>query len=226
MNQKVKTLSAETGEPLLRYLVHVPPKMEPDGAVNWPLIIFLHGAGERGPDIHKLLIYGIPKIVEADGNFPFITVSPQCPKDDWWPLIIDRLDLLWDEILANFPVDQSRVYLTGLSMGAFGSWAWAEIDPHRFAAMAVVCGGSPWKDFPSRVCALKDLPIWAFHGAQDDLVPISESEILVDALRKCGGSIRFTVYPDMGHEAWTPTYSNPALYRWMLENQRLVEDRA
>jgi predicted peptidase len=181
-----------------------------------PLMMFLHGAGERGNDLKKVKVHGPPKIVEKRKDFPFILVCPQCPEGDWWTEKLDVLISLLDDITARYKVDEKRVYLTGLSMGGYGTWALAAAYPERFAAIAPVCGGG------SRIMSLrlKDVPIWVFHGAKDKVVPMEESEEMVRAIRKRGGDVKFTIYPDAGHDCWTETYDNPELYDWFLEHSK------
>jgi predicted peptidase len=184
---------------------------------RWPMILFLHGAGERGDDLNKVKVHGPPKIVEKQKDFPFIVVSPQCPEDDWWTTKTEVLINLLDDIVARYDVDTDRVYLTGLSMGGYGSWALASEYPDRFAAVAPVCGGG------NRIMSivLKDMPIWAFHGAKDSVVPVEESKDLVEAINARGGNARLTIYPDANHDSWTETYDNPELYDWLLEHRRV-----
>jgi predicted peptidase len=123
---------------------------------------------------------------------------------------------LLDEVSARYAVDPDRIYLTGLSMGGFGTWAWAIAEPHRFAAIAPICGGGA----PAAVCALRHLPVWAFHGARDTVVPLHRSEDMVRALEACGGNVRFTIYPEAKHDSWTPAYADPELYQWFLQHIR------
>jgi predicted peptidase len=201
----------------LKYLLYLPIDYSSSNK-NFPLILFLHGAGERGDDLKLMKIHGIPKIVEQQKDFPFIAVSPQCPQDRWWvdPWLIEALNALLDEIIKNYRVDESRVYLTGLSMGGFGTWAVSMMYPEKFAAIAPVCGGGmPWMAF-----RIKDIPVWAFHGAKDEVVPIYRSKEMVEALKKIGGNVKFTIYPEAGHDSWTETYNNPELYKWFLEHQK------
>jgi predicted peptidase len=106
-------------------------------------------------------------------------------------------------------------------MGAYGAWYWSTMYPNRFAAVVPICGGgNPAHGFPDRVCALKNVPVWAFHGANDDIVPLSETQMLVETLKECGGNVRLTVYPDSGHDSWTETYNNPELYDWLTAQKR------
>lgn len=183
---------------------------------HWPLMIFLHGAGERGSDLKKVKVHGPPKIVETKKDFPFILVSPQCPKDVWWPEKVEVLIALVDDIAARYKVDKKRIYLTGLSMGGYGTWALAAQYPDRFAAIAPICGGG------SLVMSfnLKNMPIWVFHGAKDKVVSIEESERMVKEIRKLGGEVKFTIYPDAGHDSWTESYNNQELYDWFLEHSK------
>lgn len=199
----------------LPYLLSLPVDYNP--AQRWPLILFLHGAGERGNNLDLLKIYGIPALVEAGQAFPFIAVSPQCPAGTWWTRELEILTALLDEIERTYAVDADREYVTGLSMGGMGTWALAIANPHRFAAIAPVCGG----DNPAKVCVIKHVPVWAFHGAKDPVVPLKASAEMVRTLESCGGIVRFTVYPDLRHDSWTPTYQNPELYRWLLEQRRV-----
>ncbi len=225
MKQSVHTLKVRITRTLhLDYLLSLPQGYETESGARWPLILFLHGIGERGTHPESLNKHGIPKVVEEGKKLPFITVSPQCPPLTTWGDHIDALDALLHEVAATYAVDTARSYLTGLSMGGYGTWYLATLYPHRFAAIAPICGGgSTAYGFPQRVCVLKDVPVWVFHGAQDTTVPLLESEVLVKTLRRCGGQVRFTVYPEAGHDAWTETYANPALYTWFLEH-RLKEE--
>lgn len=201
------------------YLLFLPREYRGKPAERWPLILFLHGAGERGNDLDLVKRHGLAKIVEQSEDLPFVTVSPQCPADSWWWREFDALTGLLDEIVETLAIDTDRIYLTGLSMGGYGTWHFATKHPDRFAAIAPICGGGLWFDgFPEKVCVLKHVPVWAFHGAQDPAVPLEESQKMVDALRACGGNVRFTVYPDAAHDSWTRTYDNPELYRWFLRH--------
>jgi len=202
----------------LRYLLFLPReyKAREQRGEKWPLILFLHGMGERGDDLERVKIHGIAKIVETQPDFPFIALSPQCPDGNmWWHHILTLKGLL-DEVLADYAVDPQRVYLTGLSMGGYGTWSLAMAYPELFAAIAPICGGG----MPEWVVALKEVPVWAFHGAEDPLVPLERGQRLVDALRAWGGDVRFTVYPGVGHDSWTQTYENPELYEWFLQHRR------
>lgn len=205
----------------LNSLLSLPQSYGEDSAQRWPLILFLHGAGERGDDLERVKIHGIIKVAQARPDFPFIAVAPQCPQNRVWSDYLETLAHLLDEVSARHAVDADRVYLTGLSMGGYGSWHLATEYPQRFAAVVPICGGGHHLyGFPERVCALREVPVWAFHGARDAVVPLRESEALVESLRACGGDVRLTIYPDAEHDSWTRTYDNPALYEWFLAQRR------
>lgn len=199
----------------LSYLLYKPA----DVPQPYPLILFLHGAGERGSDLSLLLRQELPKKLERDA-LPFLVVSPQCPAGEWWTQHLGNLSKLLDHVLQSYPVDAARVYLTGISMGGFGSWYLGFQEPERFAAVAPICGGGP----VSQACALKEVPVWAFHGDQDDIVPPEATLSMIDALRACGGdpksTPKLTIYPGVAHNSWTRTYNNPELYSWFLSHRK------
>jgi predicted peptidase len=195
------------------YLIFLPRGYKPTGK-RWPLILFLHGAGQRGSDLELVKEHGMAKITDQQPDFPFIVVSPQCPADGWWTT--DVLATLLDEVEKKYRVDKKRIYLTGLSMGGFGTWNLAMEQPDRFAALVPICG----RGNPLLVQRIKHLPIWVFHGAKDKVVPLSNSTDMVRALRKHGAKPKFTIYPDADHDSWTRTYENPQLYEWMLKFSR------
>jgi len=203
----------ETQVPVrMDYLLSLPEKYE--SKESWPVLLFLHGAGERGDDLELVKKHGPPKLIEAGKKFPFIVVSPQCPKDRWWEPI--ELVALLDEIESKYKVDPDRIYVTGLSMGGFGTWRLAFYAPERLAAIAPICGGGEiyWAK------RFAHLPVWVFHGAKDKGVPLERSEEMVEALKKNGGNPRFTIYPEAEHDSWTETYDNPKFYEWLLEQKR------
>lgn len=207
-----------------QYLVQVPQGFEGNDKRNWkwPLILFLHGMGERGSCIEMVKKHGPPKIASGHPDFPFIVVSPQCPEGQWWRS--EWLAALLDEVCETLPVDTSRIYVTGLSMGGFGTWNLAMAYPERFAAIAPICGGGdpypPYGYDEQRAQALKTLPIRTFHGANDPVVKIEETERMVRILRHFGCNIEFTIYPHAEHDCWTQTYENPKLFEWFLTEQR------
>ncbi len=197
-----------------QYLLYLPADYGKDNRA-WPLLLFLHGSGERGKNLNLVKHHGPPKLLDAGWNPPFIVVSPQCPRiEEEWPT--DMLNSLLDTLIQKYRVDTSRVYLTGLSMGGYATWKLAMEHPERFAAIAPICGGGD----PESVCAIRDVPVWAFHGARDKVVPVEEQQAVVDALIQCGGNVIFTVYRDATHNSWTRTYNNPKLYEWFLEHRK------
>jgi len=200
------------------YLLYLPADYGKDDK-KWPLILFLHGAGERGSNVEVVKNNGLPNMIANGKSFDFIIVSPQCPKDIWWPEQTDVLIALLDEIEAKYRVDTDRVYLTGLSMGGFGTWTLAEQYPQRFAAIAPICGGSE----QYAASRLKKVPVWAFHGAKDNVVPLARSQAMVTAIKNAGGDAKLTIYPEAQHDSWTETYNNPELYQWFLSHR--ISDR-
>ncbi len=200
------------------YLLYLPTDYETAQA-PWPLLLFLHGAGERGNDLNQLKKHGPPKRVEkGDRSLPFVVVSPQCPKVGWWSseTQVDTLDALLESIVSDYRIDADRIYVTGLSMGGYGTWRLAAAYPDRFAAIAPICGGGN----PDDAEHIAHLPTWVFHGAKDDVVPIKKSEEMVDALKAAGSDVEFTVYPDAGHNCWGKPYAGSELYDWFLTHTR------
>ena len=212
--QSVHELDKEvTVKVKLNYLVYLPKGYNNDDN-KWPLVLFLHGAGERGDSLKFVKRNGPPMLIEEGKDFPFILISPQCPSGQRWDVL--SLETLLDEVENIYRVDTERVYVTGLSMGGEGTWKLIMAEPERFAAAAPVCGrtGSAYLD----ACRLINLPIWIFHGAMDDIVSLDESVRMVKALDACGNDVKFTVYPKANHNAWDETYNNEELYKWLLEH--------
>lgn len=204
----------------LRYWLYLPPGYWTEPGRRWPLVLFLHGRGERGADLNLVRKYGIPQVVEERQDADFIAISPQCPLAYTWPELTGTLARLLEQATSQLPVDPDRVYLTGLSMGARGGWLLAVDHPDRFAAIALICGRIPAPDFLERVAVLKDKPIWLFHGAKDRVVPVENSEQIAATLQAAGGHPRLTIYPEADHDAWTVTYNNPELYSWLFSHRR------
>jgi len=198
----------------IRYLLYLPDGYGADPDATWPLLLFLHGSGERGEDLGLVRPFGPPSRIERGEDLPFIVVAPQCPAEEHWEP--DTLGALLDRVCATHRVDRDRVYLTGLSLGGLGTWATAAAYPDRFAAIAPICAPSLWCDYRG----LASLPIWCFHGARDPSVPVSESHEMVRRIDEAGGSVRLTVYEDAAHDSWTRTYENPEFYTWLLEHRR------
>ncbi|MGJ8696612.1 MAG: prolyl oligopeptidase family serine peptidase [Verrucomicrobiaceae bacterium] len=202
------------------YLQYLPKDFSPDDKdKKWPLILFLHGRGESNGPLSVVKKWGPPRIVETGKDLPYIIISPQCPKESWWSN--DDQQALLDKLLAHvrkqFPIDDSRIYLTGLSMGGFGSWELAARHPDTFAAVVPICGGGDPKKAPKLV----NTPIWVWHGDADTAVPIAKSIEMVDAVKKAGGKkITFTTLEGVGHDSWSTAYADPRLWQWLTEQTR------
>ena len=211
----IHELKRKTGNLVpLKYVVHLPQGAEKDKTRKWPTIIHLHGGGNRSEDTEWLKNNPVTKYLKTQKDSPFLVIAPMSPPGQWWQ--VPSLDDLYEEIVAKYPVDTDRVYLTGLSMGGYGSWTWLAACPGRFAAVVPICGGGD----PQDVERLKDVPIWVFHGAKDPSVPVQRSYEMVEALRKVHGRVRLTVYPEGAHTIWDRTYSTDELYDWMLRQVR------
>jgi len=196
------------------YLIYFPSDYEEGTEPGFPLLMFLHGAGERGDDLDQVKVHGPPKLIEAGEELPFVVVAPQCPAEQWWTPEIP--DAVMTKVVGQHNIDVDRVYVTGLSMGGYGTWLLANAHPGRFAAIAPICGPFAWVEPQNFV----DLPIWCFHGAMDATVPVEDSIKMVKMLRGAGCDVRFTVHPDAEHDSWTETYANPGLYEWLLGQRR------
>lgn len=210
----------EKREATIPFLLYVPKSYGQDDKA-WPLLLFLHGLGECGEgNLDLVKIHGPPKLVDRTDDFEFIVVSPQCPPKEfdevptaWEP---DQLIKLIDHVSKSLRIDDRRTYVTGLSMGGFGTWRLIGAYPDRFAAAVPICGGGN----PATSEKIAKLPIWSFHGQDDDVVPLKQSERMVEAVKKSGGNAKLTVYPQTGHDSWTRTYENPEVFRWLLSHQR------
>jgi predicted peptidase len=202
------------------YLLFTPKNKVEEVDGKLPLIISLHGIGERGSDLQILKSDGLPKILDGDVSFPFMVISPQCPLSTEWYYTnennIERMRGLLDDAIQRFPIDTNRIYITGFSMGGIGSWYFIINLPEYFAAAAPIAfradGWSP--------CDAKEIPVWAFHGSDDSVIPFRRASLLVDQFRNCGGDIEFTVYDGAGHDSWTRTYNNNDLYSWLLNQSK------
>ncbi|MFZ5616444.1 MAG: discoidin domain-containing protein [Pseudomonadota bacterium] len=198
-----------------RLLLYLPDDVtEPGDLKKFPLLLFLHGSGERGDDISQVKIHGPPKLIDQGADMPFIVASPQLADGEQWDT--DALAGLLETLLRETPADPDRVYMTGLSLGGHGTWALAAARPDLVAAIAPISGAGA----PITADALKEMPIWSFHGALDDIVAPGRNISMVEAVNDAGGAARLTVYPDLGHDAWTRTYENPELYDWLLAHRR------
>lgn len=199
------------------YLLYLPDEYSPESREMWPLLVFLHGSGERGNNLELLKVHGPPKLIEQGQDFPFIVLTPQCP--DKQNFDTETLFSLIEHIVKEYHVDKDRIVVTGISMGGGATWDLAFYHPEYFAAIAPVCGVVD-RNYPSRVKEIIDLPTWVFHGANDFIVPIVQSAGMVSALQELGSKVKFTIYPTAGHDSWTETYNNPELYEWFLKQRR------
>ncbi len=197
------------------YYVYLPEDYST--GTKFSLMLFLHGRGERGDtpqELKRVLVHGPPKLIEQGKQFPCIVISPQQTTDNLWWTIRNLLEFL-PIIEEKYSVDPQRIFCTGLSMGGFAAWSLAAELPGYFAAIAPVCGGGEveWAE------RLTQTPTWAFHGSKDDVIAIKRSEEMVEAIQKLKGNVKLTTYPDLGHDSWTVTYSNPDLYRWLFSQK-------
>lgn len=224
---------------LLRYIVWVPAQY--DSQESWPTILFLHGAGERGSDGLRQTAVGLGEAIrwnpERFANA--IVVFPQAPADSRWLDAPARAAMkALERTISEFRGDPSRIYLTGMSMGGYGTWHLAIENPGRFAAIAPVCGGIvPPPDrttsvrqlpvtigssnpYRAAAAAMPRLPVWIFHGAEDPVIPPSESRRMFEELKAAGFDVRYTEFPGVGHNAWQPAYGEQSLWDWMLAHKK------
>lgn len=224
----------ENGKPqLFRYRLLRPASVEPDS--RYPLVLFLHGAGERGSDNAAQLKYLPTWLAEPAWRqqFPCFVIAPQCRSEHRWsafnwsdkkssPLAAEpTADLAaaiatLEEVCGSEPVDLDRVYLTGLSMGGYGSWELAARMPERFAAVVPICGGGD----EAQAAKLVKLPIWCFHGGADRVVPVERSRSMIAAIEAAGGTSKYTEFPGVGHDSWTPAYRDSGLLEWLFAQRR------
>ncbi|MCD6544785.1 MAG: prolyl oligopeptidase family serine peptidase [Flavobacteriaceae bacterium] len=221
--KKEKSLSKKiTKEISVEYVLQFPDDYK-KSKHDWPLIVFLHGSGERGDDLSKISIHGPLKYVENGNKLDAVVLAPQCPEKQVWDR--DVLTTLIKEVVLKYRINFTRVYLTGLSMGGYGTWELALKQPEMFAAVAPICGRINYT-FLENAKNLKDMPIWVFHGAKDEVVPVINSERMVKALKNTGANPKFTIFPEAGHDSWSKPYSNPDFYTWLLsQEQKLVKKR-
>jgi predicted peptidase len=204
-----------TKEISVNYVLHFPDGYK-KSKHDWPLIVFLHGSGERGNDLSKVSIHGPLKYVNEGNKLEAVILAPQCPAKETWDM--DVLTTLIKEVVFKNKINFNRVYLTGLSMGGYGTWKLALGHSEIFAAVAPVCGRVDYV-FLENAAKLKDKPIWVFHGAKDQVVPVENSKRMVAALKKAGGDPKFTIYPEAGHDSWSETYNNPEFYKWLMSHE-------
>ncbi|MBN1555465.1 MAG: prolyl oligopeptidase family serine peptidase [Phycisphaerae bacterium] len=199
------------------YLLCLPETYGKD-KLRLPLILFLHGSGERGKNPNIIGKFGPPRVSLQQKGFPFIVLAPQCPAGKWWTDVdvTEMVMALLDQVCKDYLVDTKRIYLTGMSMGGFGAWDLAQKYPDRWAALAVVCGGGN----PYLQMRVKNIPTKVFHGAKDKNVPVFNSHMMAGTLKQFGGQVDLKVYPNLEHNCWTVTYDDPGLYEWFLQHQR------
>jgi predicted peptidase len=204
------------------YCVYVPPHHPAGEAL--PLILFLHGSGERGDDGFHQTEFGLPAAIRRCGVRPrALIVMPQCRAGQTWSDDMARMALRCVEQTAReYKVDPERLYLTGLSLGGAGTWLIGAALADRFAALVPVCGFGGTEDAEK----LARVPIWAFHGARDEAVPVAQSRDMVAAIRRVGGQVKYTEYPDLGHSCWDAAYTDPELYRWLFQQRRAAKPDA
>jgi len=225
---------ATHGDP--KYYVYVPKDWTADKA--WPVVVYLHGSGERGRDPAQPTQTGVGRVVyKSGGGFPAIVVFPQVGKGEFWGMPDTNLRVIraLDEVMSRYHGDPTRVYLTGNSLGGFGTWFMAALNPDRFAALVPICGGvrgkaprpdAPFAQVPQEqrakefVAKIGRTPVWIFHGKKDFFVPVSYSQEMNAALKAGGGDVRYTEYPDLGHQSWDRAYADPALWTWLLAQHR------
>ena len=196
----------------MNYLLHIPRVCKD----KLPLIISLHGAGERGDDFDKIPVHGIAKYIEGGMELDAVVIAPQCPEGLVWNLLTFELRELIDFIIGKYNIDEDRVTITGLSMGGFGTWEMGMSYPGLFAALAPVCGGGmSW-----RVGNIGKTPVWAFHGDKDSVVPIENSKEMCRSLEAAGGNVRLTVFEGVDHNSWEPAYESTDLIQWLLLAKR------
>ena len=196
----------------LRYLIRYPDGF--DANASYPAIFFLHGAGSRGDNMDNLIAHPFFQDIQKHSDFPFVIVAPLCTENTWFDLW-ERLMALVKQSAALPYIDENRIYLMGASMGGYGSWQMAMSLPEYFAAMVPICGGGLFWN----AARLVNVPVWAFHGGKDTVIPPEESRKMVDAVNAAGGNAKLTIYPDNDHNAWSDTYSNPEVFAWLLQHR-------
>lgn len=182
---------------------------------KYPLLIHLHGTGCRGNDLILLKQAGPLFEIENGRKIPFIIVAPQCKADTWFD-VMEQLVFYISNIIKQEDVDSDRVYLSGVSMGGYACWTVAMMHPEWFAAIVPVCGGGMYWNAEK----LKDIPVWAFHGEEDDVIFVQESINMINAVNNAGGSAKLTIYPNIKHDSWKQAFGNDEIYNWLLKQKR------
>ncbi len=216
MTQSAHTFAAELVTAVrLPYLLYLPEGVETRR--DWPLILFLHGSGERGTDSSMVRREGLPRRLDEGLELPAVVLSPQCPDGQVWAQQYPAVMALLEAVTEQVGVDPDRVVLTGLSLGGAGIVHLAATHPERFAGLAPICG--PWT-FYYVTPEMARVPLWVFHGEDDPVVSVEDSRMLVSRVEELGGEARLTTYPGVGHGAWREAYADEALLEWMLTRQR------
>ena len=209
MNQEVRQFEE------IPYVIRYP--REYDSAKRWPVLLFLHGMGSRGHDIQRFLNNPFFTLTKKHADFPFVIIAPQCCTGTWFDIFQSLKKLVQHVVYAAY-TDPERVYLMGASMGGYAVWQLAMSMPELFAAICPICGGGMY----TNASQLQHVPVWAFHGQKDTVVFPDESEKMVNAVNRFGGEARLTIYPENKHDAWSDTYSNEAVFQWLLAHQKDV----
>lgn len=198
-----------------QYVKYLPKDF--DTNKTYPLVFFLHGAGERGDDLDVAMRHGYMKYVRENGaEYPFICIAPQCPRGKYWGCYTESLNAFLEDMMDELPVDRNRVYLTGFSMGGTGTWMLAMAYPEKFAAIAPICGtGIYWN-----AGAVAHLPIFMYHGDCDNIVPVTESVKMLESVNKRGGNAKLKICYGVGHNAWDYAYTDEEFLNWLLEQKK------
>ena len=209
--------SASNGQFDMGYYVFLPRDYSPEK--KYPMIVFLHGAGERGngkDELERVKVHALPKYASGGLDTPAILLCPQCPEIFVWNNVVIELKALIDKVADDYNADKSRISITGISMGGFGSWEMGITYPDYFSAIAPICGGGlSW-----RGDLLKDMPIWAFHGDADTAVPLKNSVEMVDKVNSEGGNAKLTILHGVGHFSWDDAYLDTKLIEWLISKER------
>jgi predicted peptidase len=232
LSRFVENVYADSAGHKLPYRMLSPAKIEPGR--KYPLVVFLHGAGERGSDNKRQLVHGMNDFAsdEIMAKYPAFVIAPQCPEGKKWVEVdwgaaqhtmpekssesLAACFELIDSLVKEEPIDSQRIYITGLSMGGYGTWDAIQRRPDLFAAAVPICGGGD----TAGAAKMKDVPIWAFHGDADMAVRVERSRAMIKAIEAAGGRPKYTEYPQVGHNSWSRTYADPALYEWLFAQKQ------
>lgn len=222
-----------------KYVLYVPDTYIP--AEPWPLIVFLHGAGERGDDGLIQSEVGIGEAIRRHSDrFPALVLMPQCEANKFWDSAVPAIEGAMAKTIADYNIDTDRIYLTGLSMGGYMAWLWGGVKADTFAAIMPICGGGKLEDIQrllgseksamdfgeldDRVKQLAKTPIWAFHGALDPVVPVMRTQLMVRLVKEAGGDVKYTEYPEAKHDSWVQAYADEDAIKWLFK-QHLKKKR-